>query len=67
MELKVTALAIEDAALLLSRVGALVTAETIRRHIAAGAPTNADGTLSLVYYAAWLNRELTPREVPNGN
>lgn len=24
--------------------------------IAAGAPTNADGTINLVHYAAWLNK-----------
>ncbi len=25
------------------------------RHVAAGAPTNANGSINLVHYAAWLN------------
>jgi len=36
-----------------------VPEDTIRRHLASGAPANADGTVNLVHYAAWLNRELT--------
>ena len=35
-----------------------VPEETIRRHVAAGAPASADGRMNLVHYAAWLNREL---------
>ena len=31
---------------------------TIQRHVADGAPTAPDGTISLVHYAAWLNQEL---------
>jgi len=27
----------------------------LRRHVDEGAPTNADGTINLVQYAAWLN------------
>jgi len=30
----------------------------IEEDLAAGAPTNADGTINLVHYAAWLNRVL---------
>ena len=30
--------------------------ETIRRHVEAGAPVAHDGTINLVHYAAWLNR-----------
>jgi len=30
----------------------------VRRHIAAGAPTAADGSVNLVHYTAWLNRRL---------
>ena len=30
----------------------------IREDIAEGAPTNADGTLNLVHYAAWLVQEM---------
>jgi hypothetical protein len=29
----------------------------IRQDLAAGAPVNADGTVNLVHYAAWLTRE----------
>lgn len=35
-----------------------VTEAEIRRDIAAGAPTNADGTLNVVHYAAWLIRQM---------
>jgi len=35
-----------------------VPEETIRRHLAAGAPAGADGRVHLVQYAAWLNKEL---------
>lgn len=49
------ALAVADAAKFLSRVGsAPVTREMLEADVAAGAPTNADGTLHLVTYAAWL-------------
>jgi len=30
----------------------------VRDHVAAGAPTGPGGTINLVHYAAWLNREL---------
>lgn len=29
----------------------------VRADIEAGAPTNADGTLNLIHYAAWLAKE----------
>ena len=29
--------------------------EVVDRHVAEGAPTNPDGTINLVHYAAWLN------------
>jgi len=35
-----------------------VAEQTIRRHVAAGAPASADGRVNLVHYAAWLNKEL---------
>jgi hypothetical protein len=35
-----------------------VTEAVLRDDIEAGAPTNADGTLNLVHYAAWLIREM---------
>ena len=35
--------------------------EVLEADLAAGAPTNADGTINLVHYAAWLVRELATR------
>ena len=52
------ALTISDAALLLHRLGAKVTEEDVSDDVADGAPTNADGTLNLVHYAAWLLKEM---------
>ena len=50
-----TALSVEEAALVLTRTsGQAVTEAMIQEDIAEGAPTNADGTLNLVNYAAWL-------------
>jgi hypothetical protein len=55
-----SALALADAARLLSKVGGqAVTAEMLQADIAAGAPTNANGTLNLVHYTAWLVREMS--------
>jgi hypothetical protein len=49
------ALTVANAAKLLTKIGAApVSHEMIEADIAAGAPTNADGTLHLVMYAAWL-------------
>ena len=54
---RITALLVEEVAALLSRVGSKhVTPDRIREHIAAGAPTNVDGSVNLVHYAAWLVR-----------
>ena len=47
------ALTIEQLARMLA-----VPAEKVRDHVEAGAPVAADGTVNLVHYAAWLNREL---------
>jgi uncharacterized ferredoxin-like protein len=53
------ALSLADAARLLARVGGqAVTVEMLQADIAAGAPTNADGTINLVHYAAWLLKEM---------
>jgi len=38
-----------------------VSKEYVRSHIEAGAPTNADGTINLVQYAAWLAGKLRTR------
>lgn len=34
-----------------------VPMDHLRRHVAEGAPTNANGTINLIHYAAWLNAE----------
>jgi len=58
-KLNPTALPVAEAARLLSAVGGqAVTVEILQADVAAGAPTNADGTLNLVHYAAWLVREM---------
>ena len=60
------ALSLTDAAKVLSAAGGQrVTIEMLQEDVAAGAPTNADGTINLLHYAAWLNRELARRE-PTG-
>jgi hypothetical protein len=49
------ALPIGDLARLLSKAGGReISAQRIAADVAAGAPTNADGSLHLVHYAAWL-------------
>ena len=54
-----TALTVANAARLLTRVGGQsVTVDMLQADIGAGAPTNADGTINLVHYAAWLVREM---------
>ncbi len=58
-KLNPAALPMAEAARLLSAVGGqAVTVEMLQADVAAGAPTNADGTLNLVSYAAWLVREM---------
>jgi len=48
-----------DLARLLSAAGGVqIDEDGIRDDIDAGAPVNADGTLNLVHYAAWLVRQL---------
>lgn len=52
-----------DLARLLSASGARhVSAESVERDVAAGAPTNADGSLNLVHYGAWLARQAAVQE-----
>jgi len=53
------ALSLSDAARVLTASGTKpVTVEMLRADIDAGAPLNADGTLNLVHYAAWLVKEM---------
>ncbi|MEN6537120.1 MAG: hypothetical protein ABFD89_25920 [Bryobacteraceae bacterium] len=55
-----TALTVEEAALVLTRTsGQAVTESMIREDVAKGALTNADGTLNLVHFAAWLVKEMS--------
>ncbi len=57
------ALTPEDAARLLSRVGgSAVPAALLHADHEAGAPQNADGTINLVHYAAWLVKEMGHRD-----
>ena len=52
------ALRLEDMARLLSAAGPkAVTLEMLQADIDAGSPTNADGTMNLVQYVAWLVKE----------
>ncbi len=56
------ALPVADAARVLTRAGGFtVSEEMLRADIDAAAPTNADGTVNLVHYAAWLVREMNGR------
>jgi hypothetical protein len=53
------ALSLEDVARILSAAGPKpVTVAMLRDDIDYGAPTNADGTMNLVHYVAWLVKEL---------
>ena len=57
------ALSLEDLARILTASGwKPVTVEMLRDDIDDGAPTNADGTLNLVQYVAWLVRESSCRD-----
>lgn len=64
---RLTALPLEQAAALLHRSGSQrVTVVSLRADIAAGAPANADGTLNLIAYGAWLVRAQANRESQHG-
>lgn len=52
--LKIAALTRTRLVLILAAAGGRVTAEDIEADIAAGAPVNADGTIHLIHYTAWL-------------
>ncbi len=55
---RITALTPAQAAKILAAAGhRRITEAMVRADIKAGAPTNADGTINLVHYAAWLARE----------
>lgn len=53
--LRPTALSVADVARVLAAAGGQgITEEMVQADVDAGAPTNADGTINLVHYAAWL-------------
>lgn len=55
-----SAMLVVDAARVLARIGdQSVTEEMLRADIDAGAPTNRDGSINLVHYAAWLVKEIS--------
>jgi len=61
------ALSLADAAKILSAAGAQrVTIEMLQEDVAAGAPTNADGSINLLHYAAWLNAKSAEGETRRG-
>ncbi len=62
-----TAMALDDAARLLAALGKRpITREMLEADIDAGAPLNADGTLNLVCYAAWLVKQSGARSPAPG-
>jgi len=65
-----TALTVAQMAKVLSAAGGRrVTEAMVRADIDAGAPTNPDGTLNLVHYAAWLAQAMPAgrQEVAGGD
>jgi len=55
---RITALTPAQAAKILAAAGQRrITEAMVKADLAAGAPANADGTINLVHYAAWLARE----------
>lgn len=54
-----SALGLQQAAQLLSKVGGQPLSESLlQADVEDGAPQNPDGTLNLIHYAAWLVQEL---------
>ena len=58
-KLNPAALRPEDAAKALG-----ISEDMLRADLAADASTNPDGTVNLVHYAAWLNREMSRNDAP---
>ena len=57
--LRLTALTVDQIAKILSSAGGRrITEEMIAADIEAGAPTNPDGTVNLIWYTAWIVKEL---------
>jgi len=61
------ALSVTDTARLLTRVGGQPVSEAmVQMDIDDGAPTNSDGTINLVHFAAWLVRDMAEHGSPTG-
>jgi len=61
-----SSLTVEQLSRLLTTSGAKsATVEVIRLHIELGAPTAADGRVNLVYYLAWVVREVANADGEN--
>lgn len=59
---------VADLARLLAASGSKhATADRVRADVEAGAPTNADGTMNLVHYGAWLARHVAAQEASRGD
>lgn len=62
------ALSVTDTARLLTRVGGQsISEEIVRLDLDSGAPTNGDGTINLVHYAAWLVKDMAERGGSRGD
>ena len=58
-QLNPAAMPLRDAARLLAKVGGpSITEAMLASDVEAGAPTNPEGTINLVHYAAWLVKEM---------
>lgn len=66
-QLNPAAMSLRDAARLLAKVGGpSITEAMLKSDVETGAPTNPDGTINLVHYAAWLVKEMG-RSARDGN
>ena len=65
--LKITAISPAQAAKILSAAGnRRITEEMIYADIDSGAPVNADGTINLVHYTAWLVKQAASGGIEKG-
>lgn len=59
---RLTSLPLATVVAVLRKAGATrIDADTVRAHVAAGAPANLDGSINLIAYGAWLIQELARR------
>lgn len=57
-KVSLAALTLEQAEKLIRKSGSsTMTQEVLKKHIHMGAPTNADGTINILHYVAWLIKE----------